>query len=128
MASETYQHIVQRFQSQLQQAQTQVAEADISAAAFQTEVRQIQEMFQTQIMPIDLTSDATEADEAVHTQIQSIQTEVNKQLRLLETDAIFLQAARQPTTAQQRKQQIHNRLDLLLRYCDAILQQLQTQS
>lgn len=124
MTFETYQNFLQQFQQRLQQLKTKMIEANIVPEVFRTEVLQIQQLFQTQLVPIDLASDADNAAESRVIQIQAIQTEVNKQLRLLETDAIFLQAARQPVTIQQRKQQIHQRLDLLLRYCDAILQQL----
>jgi oligoendopeptidase F len=60
-------------------------------------------------------------DETIQAQLQPIQTEISKQLRLLETDAIFLKAARQPATAEQRQQQIQQRLELLLKYCDAVI-------
>lgn len=59
----------------------------------------------------------TEAEAA---QAQPIQVEINKQLRLLEADSQFLGAARQGQTIQQRKQQIQQRLDLLLRYIAAM--------
>ena len=64
---------------------------------------------------------ADQASESFIAQAQPLQTEINKQLRLLETDLIFLKAARQPATLQQRHQQIQTRLTLLLRYCEAIL-------
>jgi hypothetical protein len=55
--------------------------------------------------------------------IQSYKTEISKQLRLLEVDVMFLQGARQPTTAQTRLNVISDRLNTLIQYCDAILQQ-----
>ena len=58
---------------------------------------------------------------ALEAKVQPLQIEINKQLRLLETDAVFLKAARQPTTIQQRSQQIQSRVSLLLSYCESIL-------
>ncbi|BAT51276.1 hypothetical protein NOS3756_01990 [Nostoc sp. NIES-3756] len=55
--------------------------------------------------------------------IQSYKTEISKQLRLLEVDVMFLQGARQPATAQTRLNVIGDRLNTLIQYCDAILQQ-----
>jgi len=55
--------------------------------------------------------------------IQSYKTEISKQLRLLEGDVMFLQGARQPSTVQTRINIISDRLNTLIQYCKAILQQ-----
>lgn len=60
---------------------------------------------------------------AIAHQVQAVLVEIDKQLRLLAMDAVFLQAARQPATVKQRSQQIGDRLTLLLRYCDLLLSQ-----
>lgn len=52
---------------------------------------------------------------------QSYQTEMSKQLRLLEVDVMFLQGAKQSTTIQMRLKNIEERLNTLLRYCTAII-------
>jgi hypothetical protein len=52
---------------------------------------------------------------------QSLLVEIHKQLRLLATDAAFLQTAKTPQTQQQRHQQIRDRLATLNRYCDHLL-------
>lgn len=54
--------------------------------------------------------------------IVAIQVEIDKQLRLLSLDQMFLNTARQTSTLRQRFQQIHGRLDLLASYGQAILQ------
>ncbi len=54
-------------------------------------------------------------------QWQSWQTELHRTLRLLETDLLFWQSSRQPTTRQSRLQIICDRLDTLIRYCQEIL-------
>ncbi|GEM_PF-1114959 len=53
--------------------------------------------------------------------IQSIQTEMNKAMRLLNTDVVFLNTAKQPDTIQQRQQQIGTRLQSLKQYGEAVL-------
>lgn len=55
--------------------------------------------------------------------IQSYKTEISKQLRLLEVDVMFLQGARQATTVKARLDVISDRLNTLIQYCHAILQQ-----
>ncbi|NMG61048.1 hypothetical protein E1H12_21670 [Geitlerinema sp. P-1104] len=52
---------------------------------------------------------------------QSLLVELHKQLRLLATDAAFLQSAKTPQTQQQRQQQIGDRLNTLQRYCQHLL-------
>jgi hypothetical protein len=54
--------------------------------------------------------------------LQSYQTEISKQLRLLEIDVIFLQGARQASTARHRLDAIGDRLRTLIEYSNAILQ------
>jgi hypothetical protein len=87
-------------------------ELDIRAA-----IAQLQTIFQEKIIPLPL----DELPAPVEHQVQSFQVEINKQLRLLGMDGMFLQAARQPATTDQRRNQIHDRLVLLHRYCEAVL-------
>ena len=88
-----------------------------SADALMGAVAAMTQQFQPQILALPW----AEMDEAISLRLQSIQTEISKQLRLLAMDTMFLKTARQPETSQQRRQQIGDRLDLLLRYCEAIL-------
>jgi len=76
-----------------------------------------QQYFQQQIASLD----SHEIHPAVESKMRSLQTEISKQLNLLSIDVTFLQAARQPQTLQTRKQQITQRLQTLLDYCEAIL-------
>ena len=73
---------------------------------------QLQEFFGQQIVPL---VDANSRE-------QSYKTEINKQLRLLEVDMMFLQGAKQLTTLQARLKTIEERLNTLIRYCQAIIQ------
>jgi hypothetical protein len=54
--------------------------------------------------------------------VQSYQTEISKQLRLLEIDVMFLQGARQASTTNERLKLIRDRLHTLMQYCEAIVQ------
>lgn len=84
---------------------------------------QIQPKFQTiqQVFQHCLNLSLDELEPAQAAQVQSFQTEINKQLRLLSMDIMFLRSARQSTTANQRQQQMSDRIDMLMRYCDALL-------
>ncbi|URD53287.1 heterocyst frequency control protein PatD [Chroococcidiopsis sp. CCNUC1] len=65
--------------------------------------------------------DSQDIDPAVESRVRSLQTEISKQFNLLIMDVTFLQAARQPQTLQTRQQQMTQRLQMLLSYCEAIL-------
>lgn len=94
-----------------------IVSAESSVDDLRRGVAALTQQFQQQILGLDL----AELDEAIALRIQSIQTEISKQLRLLAMDTMFLKTARQPETNQQRRQQMGDRLDLLERYCEAIL-------
>jgi hypothetical protein len=80
--------------------------------------------FQALFLQLPQRSGAAAAEsEAIGEQVQSFQTEINKQMRLLELDLMFLKTARQATTLEQRWQMMGDRLHLLTVYCDALLSQ-----
>lgn len=54
--------------------------------------------------------------------IHSILVEINKQMRLLGMDAMFLKTARQRETVQGRVGQIRDRVTLLMNYCTVLLE------
>jgi hypothetical protein len=113
----TYQSAYQQAQLWLQAMQRADSTDPQLGAMLDVNLRGLQQL--QQLLQSDKTVD--QAEELFIAQAQPLQTEINKQLRLLETDLIFLKAARQPATLQQRHQQIQTRLTLLLRYCEAIL-------
>ncbi|MBW4617272.1 MAG: heterocyst frequency control protein PatD [Desmonostoc vinosum HA7617-LM4] len=84
-----------------------------NAPELRQRVAALQQLFGQQIAPL--------AEE--NSRVQSLRTEISKQLRLLEIDVMFFQGARQVSTAQARLQTIGDRLTTLMQYCDAILQQ-----
>lgn len=86
-------------------------------AEARSHLQQVQQLFQQILnLPWD------ELDPPMAAPAQAINIEINKQLRLLNMDLMFLSSARQAVTATQRQQQLLDRLTLLLRYCEAILQ------
>lgn len=102
----------QEFATLLEQLRSDVTTTGVDVPILRQRLLQLQQWFVQQIVPIcDLDS-----------RQQSYQTEMSKQLRLLEIDVIFLQGARQSATAQARIKTIGDRLTSLLQYCNAILQ------
>jgi hypothetical protein len=102
----------QQFQRLVMGAQQSCDMTPIDAVNIGKTVQTIAIYFRDQI----LTATTTE-DDPHH----AIQVEINKQLRLLKTDGLFLRSAKQPTTQEQRLQQMRDRLTLLQRYCEMIL-------
>jgi hypothetical protein len=103
----------QQFQRSVEELQTTLAHAP----ALKTAIAALQTLFQTQIW----NADRQTLEPKLEQQIHSINVEIDKQLRLLTMDGFFLQSARQENTIEQRKQQMRDRLALLLRYCDGVL-------
>jgi hypothetical protein len=90
-------------------------EAD--GATLEPEVLKLQQFFQNQILKLD----GNELSPELEQRIYSFQVEIDKQLRLLGMDIMFLQAARQEATGSQRRSQVSDRLSTLIRYCEAVL-------
>jgi hypothetical protein len=105
------------FQQALAQLQSFVSQNNVDGTTLQAEFLEVQQFFQLQIISLEL--DSLNPVEAAY--VQSIQTEINKQLRLLGMDVMFLQAARQSVTAQKRQVQMRDRLTQLMQYCEALL-------
>ena len=105
----------------LQQQVTEVSQAiddNEHAANLKASVADLQTFFQTHVWMLDLVP----LNPASAHQIRSFNVEIDKQLRLLSMDAMFLQAAKQPTTIDQRLNQMRDRVTLLLQYCNGLLE------
>lgn len=61
-------------------------------------------------------------NDSSHGREQSYLTEISKQIRLLEMDVTFFQGASQAGTLQNRLDSICERLNILIKYCDALTQ------
>lgn len=77
---------------------------------------QLQAHYQTQLLSAPSPSDSSQA-----ARFQSLQTEIAKQMRLLGLDGLFLKTARHPEKFRDRLQHISQRLELLDKYCAAIV-------
>ena len=108
----------QEFQHALEQLHKRVAATDLEVAAFRDEFRDLQQLFQSQI--VSLSADDFDPDYAYRW--QSFQTEIYKQMRLLETDVMLLQASRSPATTLARAAGVSDRIKTLIQYCEALLQ------
>ena len=108
----------QKFQQALEQLQQTAAQEKADSVKFRDSFDEVQQIFQSQIA--NLSGDGL--DSATLPSVQSYLTEIDKELRLLSIDVMFLQAARRSETAQARLTKISDRLHTLIAYCQALLQ------
>lgn len=99
------------FRSLLQQLHSDISSNLTNANQLRQGMVSLQNFFQQDIIPLV----------AQYPTEQSYQTEMSKQLRLLQIDLMFFQGARQATTAKGRVDALTERLTTLIGYCDAIL-------
>jgi hypothetical protein len=102
---------IQPFQQLVMTAQRAIAVTPIDHPKINQTVQAIEHYFRNQILAIAIDPDPH----------QAIHVEINKQLRLLRTDLLFLRSAQQADTQAQRLGQMRDRLTLLERYCEMIL-------
>ena len=76
------------------------------------------EFFESHILPQDLDN----LPDPIAGKMRSYLTESHRLLRLLPIDLTFIAAARNPDTLQQRRQAYQEKLDLLLKYCQAVIE------
>jgi hypothetical protein len=74
-------------------------------------------LFESQLLDRDL----SDLPVPIAGRMRSYVTESHRLLRLLLTDAMFIAAARNPTSREQRRQAYRERLNLLLQYCQAAI-------
>ena len=101
----------------LDEFRANVTAGKLNAGESRPHLAKLQAFFSQQIVPL---VDANSRE-------QSYKTEISKQLRLLEVDMMFLQGARQSTTLQSRLKTIEERINTLIRYCQAITQPTEAQ-
>ena len=118
MLPQDYQDRYQTLSQSLQTLQNQVTQANPDQMKLRSQFLETQQWFQQKIIGLEVDDQLEPADEST---VRSHNTEINKHLRLLGMDLTFLQAAKQPTTAQQRQAQIRDRIQTLLTFCHNIL-------
>jgi hypothetical protein len=75
------------------------------------------EFFETQILPQNIDN----LPDPIAGKMRSYLTESHRLLKLLSIDTMFIAAARNPITVQQRRQSYQDKLDLVLQYCQAVI-------
>jgi hypothetical protein len=117
MLPQSHRQQYQEFQQILQQLEKFVDQPICDRAALKSKIPEAQQFFQKQIKSLDI--EALESEMAYRS--RSLQVEMDKQLRLLNMEVMFLQTARQLTTSQHRLGQIKERLRTLGEYCEVML-------
>lgn len=110
MLSENERTTIHQFQQQVERLESLLS-CEFDLAIFKTEIAALKTLFQNQIQSI----------QTENYLIHSVLVEIDKQMRLLNMDAMFLQTARQAETVQQRIGQLRDRLQRLQEYCAGIL-------
>jgi hypothetical protein len=118
MSSSLHFQSYQEFQHALEQLRMIITATDLPEVALRESFQNLQQMFERQIA--SLSADDVAPEHAPRW--QSIQTEIYKQMRLLATDIMLLQASRSLATSQRRVLGVRTRLDTLIQYCDVLLQ------
>lgn len=120
MLAPTHRHHYHEFLTALEQLhhtaeKTANLQSDLLIAHFQ----EVQQIFTSPVK--NLSGD--EANAELGSRMQSYLTEIDRLMRLLQMDIMFLQAARNPATVQQRLSATRDRIKNLIGFAEAILQQ-----
>lgn len=119
MLPSSYQDRYQTLSQFLQNLQQHITQANPDVNNLRSQFLDAQQWFQQKLIGLESSDELEPADAST---LRSYNTEINKHLRLLGMDLTFLQAAKQPVTVQQRQAQIRDRIQLLLTFCQTILQ------
>lgn len=108
----------QDFEAVLDNLHTCTQSQELDKAELQQRFQAVKQFFQSRILRLH-------PDQIKDEQVsvwQSRQTEIHKNIRLLETDIVMLQTARHAATIQSRVAIICDRLNTLKQYCRSMLQ------
>lgn len=108
----------QEFQYSLEQLSQTATTSELEVTALREQFQDVQQHFRNHI--VSLSAEDCEPDYA--SRWQSVQTEIHKQMRLLEADLMLLQASRSSATFQSRTANVTARIKTLIQYCEALLQ------
>ncbi|NEQ24925.1 MAG: heterocyst frequency control protein PatD [Microcoleus sp. SIO2G3] len=109
----------QEFKQALEELHKTLVAKDSESVALHKQFQEVKQLFISEVANLS----ADEFAEDIMSRWQSIQTEIYKQMRLLETDLMLLQAARSAATTQTRTASVGDRISTLIRYCEALLEQ-----
>lgn len=118
MLPSTHRQPYQEFQQALEQMLHSAVAIDLEKVILRDKFQDLQQLFKHQIAHLS----ADDLIDESASRWQSLQTEIYKQMRLLETDVMLLQAARSSATRETRITGISDRIKILIQYCEALLQ------
>lgn len=119
MLPSTHYKPYQEFKQALMEMQESVAAAvELEKPGLRDKFQDLQQLFKNQIATLS----ADDVSDTFVSRWQSIQTEIYKQMRLLETDVMLLQASRTSATSLVRTSGLSDRLKTLIQYCEVLLQ------
>lgn len=108
----------QEFQQALEQLYKTATIPNLEVATIWKPFQEVKQLFESRIASLS-TEDFTPDDTS---RWQSVQTEIYKQMRLLDTEMMMLQASRSSATFRARASGMSDRLDTLIHYCNVLLQ------
>ncbi|WP_107667835.1 heterocyst frequency control protein PatD [Cyanothece sp. BG0011] len=122
--------------NKLLELQKQVLAEDIDMITIKSMYQQVQTIFHDQILSMKLDELDCNAHRGLEegrsladlfeiASIRSAQTEINKNLRLLGTELLFLTASRQVQTTEKRLEKVQEKVKELIGYSQAIISQLE---
>ena len=118
MLPSTHREPYQKFQQVLQKMLDSRADIDFEQATLPEKLQNLQQLFKSEIATLS----ADDISSEYAGRWQSVQTEFFRQMRLLETDVMLLQAARRAATLETRIGGICDRFKTLIQYCEVLLQ------
>jgi len=89
-----------------------------STPSLKVSISQALELFESEI----ITQDVDLLPDPIAGKMRSYLTESHRLLRLLPLDVMFIATARNPTKIEQRRQAYQDKLNLLLKYCQAAIE------
>jgi hypothetical protein len=118
MLQPTHRKCYREFQQALEQLCKTATSTDLEVTELRDHFHDVQQLFKSQIIPLNADDIAPD----FVSRWQSLQTEIYKQMRLLDTDMMLLQASRSSATSRSRKEGVRDRINTLIQYCEALLQ------
>jgi predicted PilT family ATPase len=116
MLSKNRHEFYQKLSFQLQHLERTATQGNLVRAELVTELRRMSQWFGEEVINLNL-----QESESLPEIQQSYLTEMHRLFRLLAMDVTFLQVSRQSTTTEKRLEMINDRVQTLLRYCEALL-------
>lgn len=131
-----YHQFYRELLNKLLELQKQVLAEDIDMITIKSMYQQVQTIFHDQILSMKLDELDCNAHRGLEegrsladlfeiASIRSAQTEINKNLRLLGTELLFLTASRQVQTTEKRLEKVQEKVKELIGYSQAIISQLE---